>query len=161
LVELKSSSDARSLICSSRTSVTSVSTVPGVAPSRIVVTVTIGYSMRGKKSTPTRPNEIQPSATSALQSMTAKTGFRTETSEIHMRSPNGDRRAVNQSWERGADEHSLTGNEPRDHLQATRIEVANLHASLDRETTLRDEDVTIGLVAEYRSTFDHERRLRI
>src|SRR5690606_6622818 len=42
-----------------------------------------------------------------------------------------------------------------------RIEVANLHASLDRETTLRDEDVTIGLVAEYRSTFDHERRLRI
>ena len=39
------------LICSSRTSVTSVSTTSGAAPGRTVVTLTMGYSMSGSSRT--------------------------------------------------------------------------------------------------------------
>jgi|GEM_PF-7017929 len=73
------------LTCSSIGSVTSLSMPSGEAPSSTVVIDTTGNSTFGKRSTPTRPSEIQPSTTSAPITMTAKTGRRIETSEIHIR----------------------------------------------------------------------------
>ena len=78
--ELNSRMPSIVLICSSRTSVTSVSTVSGEAPSRIVVTVTKGNSTSGFRSTLSRLRDTRPSTTSATFSMSAKTGRRIEMS---------------------------------------------------------------------------------
>ena len=72
------------LSCSSMMSVTSVSTVPGEAPGRAVVTETYGNSTSGKRSTPSRLNETMPSTTNDAISIVAKTGLRIDTSASHM-----------------------------------------------------------------------------
>ena len=72
------------LSCSSMTSVTSVSMVPGEAPGRAVVTETYGNSTSGKRSTPSRLNETKPSTTSEAISIVANTGRRIETSASHI-----------------------------------------------------------------------------
>jgi hypothetical protein len=68
------------LIDSSRTWLTSRSTVSGAAPSSTVVTTTIGNSTRGKRSMPSRGSETSPSTTSPPISITANTGRWMQTS---------------------------------------------------------------------------------
>ncbi len=64
--------------------VTPVSISSTLAPFSVVVTVTIGKSTFGKRSRPRRSNENQPSTTSAMISMVAKTGLRMQTSASDM-----------------------------------------------------------------------------
>src|SRR5262245_16471508 len=68
------------LSCSSRTSVTSRSTVSGEAPRSSVTTIAKGKSMSGSSFSSSRPSETTPSTTSPRISIAAKTGRRIETS---------------------------------------------------------------------------------
>ena len=72
------------LTLSSITSETSVSIVSGLAPSSVVVTATYGNSTSGKRSTPSRPIEIQPSTTNAPIIITARTGRLMDRSTSHI-----------------------------------------------------------------------------
>src|SRR5262249_54429485 len=68
------------LMASSSTLVTPVSMSSTPAPFSVVVTVTIGKSTFGKRSTPSARYENRPSTTAAATSMVASTGRRMKTS---------------------------------------------------------------------------------
>ena len=69
---------------SSNLSVTSISMVPGEAPSRTVSTVTIGTSTLGNRSILILLMEIKPSPMSAPTIIMASTGRRIQRSAIHI-----------------------------------------------------------------------------
>src|SRR5262245_25175247 len=71
------------LTASSTLSVTSVSTCSGAAPGRRVVTVTVGKSTCGSRSTPSWPKAKAPTTTSERMRTEANTGRRTQSSASH------------------------------------------------------------------------------
>src|SRR5262245_49238939 len=79
-VERNSSMPLMVLSASSILSVISVSTSCGAAPGSTVVTVTVGNSTRGKRSTSSRRYEKMPITTSVVINIVAKTGRRTHSS---------------------------------------------------------------------------------
>jgi hypothetical protein len=79
-VERSSSMPLMVLTASSILSVISVSTSCGAAPGSRVVTVMVGNSTRGKRSTVSRLYEKTPSTISVIMSIVAKTGRRTQIS---------------------------------------------------------------------------------
>src|SRR5262245_33266301 len=71
------------LTASSTLSVTSLSTCSGAAPGKRVVTVMVGKSTVGMRSTPSWPNANAPTTTSERIRTEAKTGRRTQSSASH------------------------------------------------------------------------------
>ena len=71
------------LTASSTLSVTSLSTCSGAAPGRRVVTVTVGKSTFGRRSTPSWPKANAPTTVSERMRTDAKTGRRTQSSASH------------------------------------------------------------------------------
>ena len=71
------------LTASSTLSVTSLSTCSGAAPGRRVVTVTVGKSTVGSRSTPSCPKANAPTTVSERMRTDAKTGRRTQSSASH------------------------------------------------------------------------------
>src|SRR5215204_1182967 len=71
------------LTASSTLSVTSLSTCSGAAPGRRVVTVTVGKSTVGSRSTPSWPKAKAPTTVSERMRTDAKTGRRTQSSASH------------------------------------------------------------------------------
>ncbi|CAN5859725.1 hypothetical protein BH24ACI4_BH24ACI4_10890 [soil metagenome] len=71
------------LTASSILSVISLSISSGAAPGSRVVTITVGKSTFGKRSTPSRPNETAPMTVSERMRTVAKTGRLTEMEASH------------------------------------------------------------------------------
>src|SRR4028118_802973 len=82
-VERNSSMPLTVLTASSTFSVISVSISCGDAPGLITVTVIVGKSIFGKRSTPREKNENVPTVTSDKINIVAKTGRLTQTSANH------------------------------------------------------------------------------
>ena len=82
VVERSSSIPEMVLTASSIILVTPVSISSTLVPERVVVTVTMGRSTLGKRSTPSRRYEASPSTSGAETSMTVKIGRRTQSSQI-------------------------------------------------------------------------------
>jgi len=80
VVERISSIPLTVLTASSMGLVTRASVSSGAAPGRNVVTITVGTSTLGKRSTPSRMYENHPSTTSTPTNIVAKTGRRTHKS---------------------------------------------------------------------------------
>ncbi len=121
------------IISSSSLSVTSVSIVPGEAPSRVVSIVIRGSSTLGKRSMGIRPMETNPSTINAPIIMTAITGRLMHKSAIHIQLvPNLDSCSVLDTKTIGTDNDLSLRFDTRNQFQASVFKFANLDFSPSR-----------------------------
>src|SRR4051812_32254409 len=143
---------------SSTLSVISVSTSCGDAPGFTTVTVIVGKSILGNRSTPSDRNENAPTTTSDMMSIVAKTGRFTQTSASHCISVRPHENSILQLAEAACGDnlallHALFD---LDHIP---LEQADLYEPFVGDAVFDDKDLVYIALALNRGSRDHNRVL--